>query len=241
MIKKTIKKLFNLLGLHLSKLNVYSSPAYQTVKALEVHKINVVFDVGANAGQFAIELRQYGYAGKIISFEPLPQAHATLNNKSLGDAGWIVHLRAAVGATDGDVSINVAGNSVSSSILPMLETHANAAPESQYTHTEQVPLITLDSVLEQYITLSDNLFIKVDTQGYEWAVLDGATKALSQCKGVLLELSLVPLYDGQKLWIDCIERLKKLGISLYSIQPGFTDLKTGQTLQVDGLFFKAEK
>jgi FkbM family methyltransferase len=241
MIKKIIKKLFNLLGLQLSKLNVVSSPAYQIAKALEVHKVNVVFDVGANIGQFAKELREHGYMGKIISFEPLPKAHIALQKQALGDAGWIVHSRVAVGAFAGDVSINVARNSVSSSILPMLETHASAAPESQYTHSEQVLLITLDSVLEEYTSLSDNLFIKIDTQGYEWAVLDGATKTLNQSKGVLLELSLVPLYDGQKLWLDCIKRLKDIGLSLYSFQTGFTDLKTGQTLQVDGLFFKPQK
>jgi hypothetical protein len=120
----------------------------------------------------------------------------------------------------------------------MLETHINAVPDSQYIHTEQVPLITLDSILAQYTDLSDNVFIKIDTQGYEWAVLDGAPQALNQCKGVLTELSLVPLYEGQKLWIECIGRLKNLDIKLYSIQPGFTEPQTGKTLQVDGIFFK---
>ena len=239
MMKKIIKKIFNLFGLHICKLNVYSSPAYQIVKALEVHKINIVFDIGANTGQFASELREQGYTGKIISFEPLSQAYKTLVKHASDDINWIVHSRTAVGATMEDcISINVAGNSVSSSILPMLETHINAVPDSQYIHTEQVSLITLDSILEQYTGLSDNFFIKIDTQGYEWAVLDGAPQALKKCKGVLTELSLVPLYDGQKLWIECIERLKNLDIKLYSIQPGFTEPKTGKTLQVDGIFFK---
>ena len=239
MMKKIIKKIFNLFGLHICKLNVYSSPAYQIVKALEVHKINIVFDIGANTGQFASELREQGYTGKIISFEPLSQAYKTLVKHASDDINWIVHSRTAVGATMEDcISINVAGNSVSSSILPMLETHINAVPDSQYIHTEQVSLITLDSILEQYTDLSDNFFIKIDTQGYEWAVLDGAPQALKKCKGVLTELSLVPLYEGQKLWIECIERLKNLDIKLYSIQPGFTEPKTGKTLQVDGIFFK---
>ncbi len=239
MMKKIIKKIFNLFGLHICKLNVYSSPAYQIVKALEVHKINIVFDIGANTGQFASELREQGYTGKIISFEPLSQAYKTLVKHASDDINWIVHSRTAVGATMEDcISINVAGNSVSSSILPMLETHINAVPDSQYIHTEQVSLITLDSILEQYTGLSDNFFIKIDTQGYEWAVLDGAPQALKKCKGVLTELSLVPLYEGQKLWIECIERLKNLDIKLYSIQPGFTEPKTGKTLQVDGIFFK---
>jgi FkbM family methyltransferase len=234
-----MKKLFNLFGLHICKLNVTSSAIYQIVKALETHNINVVFDIGANTGQFASGLRDYGYTGKIISFEPLSQAHKLLVKNASKDINWFVHQQVAVGAEVADcISINVAGNSVSSSILPMLETHINAAPESQYIHTEQVPIITLDSILDIYTNLSDNFFIKIDTQGYEWAVLDGAPQALKQSKGILMELSLVPLYEGQRLWLDCIERLKNINLQVYSLQSGFTELRTGKTLQVDGLFFK---
>lgn len=237
-MKNLIKKIFNLFGLQICKLSVTSSPAYQIVQALKHHNINLVFDVGANTGQFASELRLYGYTGKIISFEPLQQAYRLLEQRAVGDNNWIIHPRCAIGEKSGDIEINVAANSVSSSILPMLKIHEHVVPESQYTHTEKVQLITLDSILEKYTSFSDNLFIKIDTQGYEWVVLDGALLTLQRCRGVLLELSLVPLYGGQKLWLDCIERLRKTGINLYSIQPGFTDPNTGQTLQLDGLFFK---
>jgi precorrin-6B methylase 2 len=74
----TVIKSFKLFGLHICKLNVTSSSAYQIAKALEVHQINRVFDIGANIGQFASELREQGYNGKIVSFEPLPRAHKTL-------------------------------------------------------------------------------------------------------------------------------------------------------------------
>lgn len=122
----------------------------------------------------------------------------------------------------------------------MQKNHLEAAPESKYTHQETVPLITIDSTYNQYCNQDDNLFLKVDTQGYEWSVLDGATETLAKCKGVSLELSLVSLYKGQKLWSDCESRLRKLGLFIYSIQPCFVDLNTGQTLQVNGLFFKTQ-
>jgi len=240
-MKNIIKKLFNLFGLHLCQFNVINVPAYQAVKALKAHNINVVFDVGANIGQFASELRAYGYMGKIISFEPLPQAYKAIVKRAEKDDKWFVHPRCAIGATDTEIEINVAANSASSSILPMLTRHENAAPHAKYMYKEQVSMITLDSVLEKYTTVADNLFIKIDTQGYEWAVLDGAEQALKQSKGVLLELSLVPLYEGQKLWQELIDRLAIVQHLIFAIQPGFTDAKTGQTLQVDGLFFKAMK
>lgn len=238
-MKRTIKKLFNLFGMHLSKYNAINVPAYQTVQALKAHNINVVFDVGANVGQFASELREYGYKGKIVSFEPLQEAYQGLVNQAKGDKNWFIHTRCAIGATMGEIEINVAANSASSSILPMLSAHEEAAPHAKYTHKELTTMITLDSVMEKYSTVEDNLFIKIDTQGYEWAVLDGAERALKQSKGVLLELSLIPLYDGQKLWLDLVNRLTLANHSIFAIQPGFTDSITGQTLQVDGLFFKA--
>lgn len=237
-IKHLIQKTFNLFGLQLNKLNVINNSAYQTVQALKANNINVVFDIGANVGQFSCELRAYGYKGKIISFEPLPQAYETLYKQALKDNDWIVHQRCAVGAEAGQVEMNVSGNSVSSSVLPMLDTHENAAPQSKYTHQEIVPLITLDEVFSLYCNQNDNVFLKVDTQGYEWAVLQGAKMALTKSRGVLLELSLVPLYEGQKLWRDLVDYLMLTKHSLYAIQPGFTNQTTGETLQVDGLFFK---
>lgn len=240
-MKTIIKKLLNLLGFHISKISVNNTLAYQTVLALNTHNINVVLDVGANVGQFASELRKYGYLGKIVSFEPLLEAYEKIVKQAGQDTNWIVHPRCAVGAYAGEIQINVAGNSVSSSILPMLNKHVTAAPESKYTHKETVSLITIDSVYNEYCEQDKNVFLKVDTQGYEWEVLDGAVATLVNCKGISLELSLVPLYDGQKLWSDCENRLKKIGLQLYAIQPCFTNLQTGQTLQVDGLFFKSVK
>lgn len=239
-MKKNVKKIFQIFGINLSKFNAINVSGYQTVQALKVHKINVVFDVGANVGQFANELREYGYKGKIVSFEPLPQAYDGLVSKAYGDENWVIHPRCAIGSMAGDIEINVAANSASSSILPMLSAHEDAAPHAKYTHKELASMITLDSVLEQYASPDDNLFIKIDTQGYEWSVLDGAEQAVKQCRGVLLELSLIPLYDGQKLWLDLVNRLSATQHQVFVIQPGFTDNKTGQTLQVDGLFFKTE-
>ena len=165
MVKKTLKKIFELFGFSLNKINIANSIAYQTVKALNVHGVNVIFDVGANTGQFANELRSLGYKGKIISFEPLPAAHKVLTENANKDSNWIVHTQCAVGASLGEIKINVAGNSVSSSILPMRNSHLEAAPESKYTHQETVPLITIDSIYNQYCNKDDNLLLKVDTQG----------------------------------------------------------------------------
>jgi FkbM family methyltransferase len=210
--------------------------AAQMAALLRHFEIDVVLDVGANAGQYGLSLRKGGYTGRIVSFEPLEAAHARLSDRATRDSAWIVHPRSAVGSSSGQIEINVAGNSVSSSVRPMLAAHSEAAPESQFVATERVDLITLDSVYGQYCPPPSRALLKIDTQGFEKEVLDGAVQASRSLRAVQLELSLVPLYEGQHLWDYFMERLRQEGFGLWAFLPGFADPRTGQTLQVDAVF-----
>lgn len=213
-------------------------PVTRFLRGMRHFEIDLVFDVGANIGQFGVDLRRAGYSGRIVSFEPLGNAHRDLVGMASRDVGWEVHPRCAIGANAGEIAINVAGNSVSSSVLPMLDAHATVAKESVYVGQEVVPIQPLDSVAPEYLRASDRLLVKIDTQGYEWEVLDGAEETLDRATGLLCELSLVPLYDGQRLWQDVIARLESRGFVLWALEPGFTDRATGRTLQVDATFFR---
>jgi len=227
----------NAFGLEVRRLkNV--SPAAQLVVSLNKFDIDLVLDVGANRGQFASEIRQYGYKGKIVSFEPLTQANAELQRASAGDAMWEVYSRCALGDYNGEVEINIAGNSESSSILPMLESHRSAVPISAYKGKEVVPIMTLDSVAGEFLKDARSPFLKIDTQGFEWQVLDGARDTLQHIQGISAELSLVPLYEGQHLWREVIDRLEALGFNLWAFSPVFFDYSQGRTLQVDGIFYR---
>lgn len=210
----------------------------QLVTSLQKFEIDLILDVGANIGQFGKEMRQCGYVGRIVSFEPLSQAHDVLLQSSEGDPMWDVCSRCALGDHNGDVEINIAGNSQSSSILPMLEAHRSAAPESKYQGKEITPVKMLDSLAGQYLKDARAPFLKIDTQGFEWQVLNGARETLPHIKGVLVELSLVPLYGGQHLWHEVIDRLEAEGFILWAFNPVFSDQAMGRTLQVDGVFFR---
>jgi FkbM family methyltransferase len=237
-MKKKIRKLFNKFGIDVHRLQPSSDFGAQIIAAMRKVKIDVLFDIGANTGQFSLEMRDKGYSGKIISFEPLTIARENLIKKASKDANWLVHDRAAIGDRNGSVDINISKNSYSSSILPMLNLHLNAAINSKYIDIEKTPIITLDSVADTYLDKFSNCFIKIDTQGYETQVLDGAEKTLKRAKGVLCELSLAPLYEGQDMWRELILRLEKENFVLWSLERGFTDSRDGRTLQFDGLFLK---
>ena len=237
-LKQPIKRLINASGFDLRRLTANTNPAYQLLKGLNRFNVDIVFDVGANVGQFASELRSVGYKGDIVSFEPLSDAYELLLVQAGRGDKMQVHSRGAIGDYDGEIEINISGNSVSSSVLPMMKAHTSAAAHSEYVASETVPIFRLDTVAPEYLSEASRSFLKIDTQGFEWQVLDGASELLERVDGVLCELSLVPLYEGQRLWMDLIQRLEQEGFTLWSIQKGFTDPRDGRTLQVNAIFFR---
>jgi len=239
MIKDIFKTCARHLGLDVRRFLPSSSAAAQFRTMLASQGINLIFDVGANVGQYGSELRGHvGYKGRIVSFEPMSAAHKKLSNAAAKDGLWDVSPRAAIGAELGSITINISSNSVSSSVLSILESHTVAEPESRYTGSESVPLVTLDSVVPDYFDDKTIAFLKIDTQGYESQVLQGAEKTLPRVAGVQLELSLVPLYDGQMLMPELVELMTKFGFDLWGISPTFADPKSGRMLQVDATFFR---
>ena len=236
--KQSIKRALNAMGIEAHRFQPETSPLARLMAALRAFDIDLVIDIGANDGQFAKELRAGGYSGRIVSFEPLTKAHHRLLQARKNDSAWQVHSRCALGDRLGEIELNISGNSVSSSILPMLKAHSNAAPESTYLGCETAPLTTVDHAVLPYFEGAKAPFLKIDTQGYEWHVLDGALATLPKVRGIQMELSLVPLYEGQRLWRECIERLETAGFVLWALQPVFIDLTNGRTLQWDGLFFR---
>jgi FkbM family methyltransferase len=204
-------------------------------RLLARHGVDTVLDVGANVGQYALSIRGGGYRGTIVSYEPLTAAFSKLEASARHDDRWSAR-HTALGAARGTLEINVAGNSVSSSFLPMLPSHASAAPRSAYVGQEVVDVSTVD---DEMLTISaERPFLKIDSQGFEGRILDGAAASLPRFHGVQLEMSLVPLYEGQELFDEILHRLTSEGFELWSLEPGFTDPHDDRLLQVDGWFFR---
>jgi FkbM family methyltransferase len=119
------------------------------VRILEHHGITVVLDVGANVGQYATRLRQGGWAGRIVSFEPLPTARVALEQAAASDPLWDVAPPMALGASAGTATLNVSPESDMSSTLPFLPEMADLLDSAAYTGTVTVPLARLDEVFGQ--------------------------------------------------------------------------------------------
>jgi hypothetical protein len=120
----------------------------------------------------------------------------------------------------------------------MLASHLIADPASAYIGEETVDMTTLGARIEAHVRPADRLFVKIDTQGSELQVLAGAGDQLDRVLGLQLELSLVPLYEGQPLIEDVVADVRARGLVPVGIEPDYFDAGTGNLLQADGLFFR---
>jgi FkbM family methyltransferase len=232
----TVRKAFHRFGFDLR----YFKDSEEGILRNLINRLHpvVVLDVGANIGQYGRMLRGIGYGGLIISFEPLTSTHEKLTAEAGADSNWIVAPRAALGSAKGSIEMNVSGNSVSSSVLPMKEAHLSAAPESRYVATETVALERLDDLLPSIFSDAGPIFLKIDTQGYEEEVLKGASAILPRVVAIQVEISLVPLYQEAPTLVDIVSAMGHLGYDLFQVIPGFRDGATGQLLQLDGIFVR---
>ena len=213
---------------------------FDRIRLLKRFGINLVLDVGANVGQYGDEMRAVGYKGRMVSFEPLAREFEQLSRRADGDKLWKTVNR-ALGESDGTADIHVSGNSVSSSLLGILPRHIRSVPTSAYTKNETIQIARIDTVFQDHYQAGDRVLLKLDTQGYEYQVLQGATASLPKIVGIQIEMSLVPLYDGEKRFSEMVPYLTDMGFSLMSIEPVFRDNATGQMLAVDGIFYRDEK
>ncbi len=230
-----IRRVINPLGLDIVK-NINNNLRRRR-KMLKHNKISKVLDVGANSGQYANELFVLGYNRKIISFEPVKSVFDELNAKANNNKNWTA-FNFGLGNKEEEVMINISKNTYSSSLLEMMPNHIKSAPESKYTHKETVRIKTIDSIYDEIINDNEVVFLKLDVQGFERNVLEGAKNSLKNIKGVQIEMSLEELYKGEMLFVETIKLLKTFGYNLHSLENGFCDSKSGKLLQVDGIFFK---
>ena len=234
---KLIKKIFQKFGVDLRRYNSESVWALQINTILKKFDIDLVLDVGANKGQYAEELFENGYSGKVVSFEPLTKAYQDLLNNSSNNKHWIIHERCALGESNNDIEINISKNSVSSSLLDILDEHVASAESSNYIGKELTKITRLDDVFSLYDENS-NCALKIDTQGFEKEVLLGALKSLDKISLIQCEISLFELYKGGPLLDEIKDFLEELDFSLWALYPAFVSKTDGKTLQIDAIFVK---
>ncbi|MBE2317973.1 FkbM family methyltransferase [Solirubrobacter sp. CPCC 204708] len=200
-------------------------------RVLAEHGVDVVLDVGANTGQYVGHLRQEGFRGRVVSLEPVRATFERLRQAAASDSRWDVR-HAAAGEAAGTLELHVYADSVHNSA----RAPSPGRPMPARIGSETAPVITLDSLSGDVWSAGDAIALKIDVEGFEGEVLRGASSLLEHVRVVEVELSTVPLHEGQWLLPDVASYLYARGFALTSLRPIWTDPGTGALVLADGIF-----
>lgn len=190
------------------------------MKGVFKHNFKVVLDIGANSGQFGLDARNAGFNGIIHSFEPLTDRHEILKKVSERYLPWKTH-NIAIGAQNGRIEMGIASDrGLSSSILTQNEMFQSSFPDSRVSHYTEVSVMTLDSWIEMNEVNPGTCLLKIDVQGFEMQVLQGAERHLKLFPYLLIELSVQSLYEKSSEYYVILEFLKKFGFVVTDIRNG---------------------
>ena len=202
------------------------------------HRLNVncVIDVGANVGRYSSMLRKGGYNGRIISIEPLAEAHARLKERAQIDDSWRT-LNIALGESDETKVLNIFAASDLSSLLVQSVDMEKNIPGSDITGTQSIVVKRLDTIMDQLIDGLDEprVFLKMDTQGYDLKVVRGGNKFLRHVYGIQSELSVIPIYEDMPDYIESLTFYRSLGFEPTGIFPVTHELTTQHVIEFDAI------
>lgn len=208
-------------------------------KWLQQLNIRTIIDVGAHKGEFARQFHRLFPHASIYSFEPLSEMYKELK-RNLKDVPGFQAFNYAVGEIVGEKRIHHHQYSQSSSILEMSDIHKKAFPFTAQETVESIHINTLDNLLSD-LSLRKNILLKIDVQGYENSVLNGAENTLRQVKAIIVEMSYVELYKGQSLFHDIYQRLYSKNFIYRGCLLELKNPQDGTPLQQDSIFIREDE
>ena len=235
-MKKIIKKILNVVGLDIVRLN--KSPQYSLL-GLRNLPIKTILDIGANIGQFARMIERVFPEAKIYSFEPLPDAFKELDKRSRIKNGKVKAFNLALGDSDGEIEMFYhTEHSPSSSILKTTDICEKLYPFTKTKEIIKVQMNTLDKAIDELnIPLVPEVLIKLDVQGYEDRVIKGGKLTFSKARACILEINLDKLYETQPSFKDIILLLYDLGYR-YGGNLNQSIAEDGHVIYIDAVFIR---
>lgn len=190
----------------------------------EKMSINCVFDVGGRFGDYGVLLRNNNYRGYIFSFEPVESNFHRLQAACANDPKWHAY-HYALGSESGTAEINVSRGTNYSSFLSPSDYGVETSEDIKIERTEVVQVKRLDEVFAEVMSGIDQpqVYLKMDTQGFDLEVLRGASECLTQILALQSELSLQPLYDGMTSWTAALTEFTDAGYAISALFAGYRD------------------
>lgn len=195
-----------------------------------------IVDVGANKGQFLHLSRRLWPAAQLIAIEPNQSLCEELRTACADDSGVLIHCCAA-GASSGEATLHVTRDHQNSSLLPPSADFNADRPDDGVLRTEPVPLRRLDDLLAD---TAGPLFVKIDVQGTELAVLQGFGDRLEDVMALIVEAPFERAYEGASDFHAIYCFLIEHGFAYEGALGTLTSRRTGRVRQEDAVFIRAE-
>jgi FkbM family methyltransferase len=212
---------------------------YQLQRLLQMLEIDLVFDIGANIGQYGLQLRkQVGYMGRILSFEPIPVAAAKIRLLASLDPLWEVR-ECAVDHSPGRTAFNImVGDQFSSLLRPNQQFEGRFYGQHAIRQVIEVEAITLADALRDAPEFKRGL-LKLDTQGTELRIIEGAPEVLSRFPAVQLEVGFQTLYENQPDFCQIVLAFESWGYRPCALFPN-NQGHFPHLLEMDAIFLRNE-
>lgn len=227
-------------GWGLPKSTASSLCSRHVAELLANYEVNCVFDVGANKGQYGKQLREFGYRGRIVSFEPVPDALAALRKAAERDPDWQVYP-CALGREASVQDMHLGWKTMNSLLEP------SAYGQQRYrrfadSRTTQVQLRRLDEVMDEALQgiTAPRPFLKMDTQGFDMEVFAGAGKRIDEFVGMQSEVAALRLYEGSPHMTDSITAYQEAGFEITGMYPVTREKTTGRVVEFDCVLARSD-
>lgn len=220
-MKRLLRAALNRLGFDLVRVkNSHDDLTKHLANVLRSRDIDCIFDVGANAGQYGSFLRGLGYKGHIISFEPVRSVFEELKRRCERDDKWIC-FNYALGDKKEEKVLNVYKSTVFSSFLTANNYSKNIWHSLEEVRPETVKVFRLDDVWGELTAKlgCKRYMLKLDTQGFDRFVFDGARACLDNIAVLQSELSLIPVYDGMSQAYAVLNHFHDHGFLISGLYP----------------------
>ncbi|MEV0220025.1 FkbM family methyltransferase [Streptomyces sp. NPDC050704] len=215
--------------------------AQHVAALLERYRVNCVFDVGANTGQYGKGLRRFGYTGRIVSFEPVADTFAKLRRSAEKDPDWQVY-NFALGREDAVQSIHVDWKSMNS-LLPPSEYGKGRYKRFVKGRTEEIEVRRLDGVMEKVLegVADPRPYLKMDTQGFDMEVFAGAGKRIADFVGMQSEVAALRLYEGSPAMGEAIAAYEEAGFGITGMYPVTREEPSGRVVEFDCVMMRGSE
>lgn len=217
---KLHRKIARLFGYEMIKRSNHPTLHSHLINLINLHEIDLVLDVGAHSGQFAATLRREGYKGDIHSFEPVSKTFESLRAACSGDPRWFAH-NVAMGDACDKKTVNVTAASDFSSFLTPNDFAKETFEDVKVLYEEVVEVRTVENFLATHVVNVEKrrILLKMDTQGYDLEVFEGAIKVRERIVCVVSEISLIPIYSRMPSYLAFLKKSEERGFVVTGFYP----------------------